>query len=259
MSDLADVTTDTPVADAPVDAPVADAPAADPFDSGQATFDRPYVEKLRNEAAANRVKAKEYEDKASRYSKFDGIDQTDLDVFGELANRYKTGDLEGAAEFARNIASQLSPAQRGDVAEATGAAPTDAPLTRAEFDKLMAEREQTQSVEAAQADLVREATELGYGPGTLGHLDVMRIASEGFKATGQIDLAAAAAKVKEMQDALLDSYIESKKADAARSPKSAPSGGAASGAKEAPKTLKDADAASRERVRAAFAKDGMLR
>ncbi len=234
----------TPPTPAPVE-------QADPFDGGQQTFDRAYVEKLRNEAASNRVKAREAEEKVTRYSRFDGIDDNDLTVFGELADRYKKGDLEGAAEWARDIAGQLSPAERGAVAEATGAASTDTPLTRAEFDRLMAEREQEITISQSQADLDREAAALGYGPDSIYYLPLMKAASDGFAKTGTVDLKAAATQIEAERQRVVEAYLADKANDASRSPAAAPAGGGATSPQGEPKSL--AEAHARAKVRTAEA------
>jgi len=115
------------------------------------------VHKTRAEAAAERVKAKEATEKAARYSRFDGLDPADFDVLGGFVDSYKaglaTGDTTAAFEYASQMAQSLTPAQRGEAAAAAGAAGTDAPMTRAEFNTAMAEREQA----LAQADIDRIA------------------------------------------------------------------------------------------------------
>ena len=56
-----------PAAPPAPEAPAAD-PMVDPFDLGQSDFKRPYVEALRNEAAARRVALREAEAQLSRYN-----------------------------------------------------------------------------------------------------------------------------------------------------------------------------------------------
>ena len=81
----------TPVAVAPVTPEPTPAPAADPFDAPTTTtFDRPYVERLRNEAAEARTRAKAYED-------LEKLPQEKRDAWLTLARTMETNPAQAYA------------------------------------------------------------------------------------------------------------------------------------------------------------------
>src|SRR5688572_11490693 len=100
---------------------------ADPFDSGSDTFDRAYVEKLRQESANYRTKAKPYEETFGTYS------DEDREIWFEAARRFAADPRDGG-EYLKQIADAVL-AEYQEQADADNEPITDdndRPLTRAE-------------------------------------------------------------------------------------------------------------------------------
>lgn len=240
MSDVA------PVADAP-GAPAPEAPAAPPevnYDSDGPpegfTPERMWKEikdRRKGEQTA-RADHKPYKDV------FDGLDETDRSAIFEFVKAYKA-DPAQAGSIASQWAQALTPAERGDIAEATGAAATDAPLTLAQFNQLMEQREATRKQEEgtsrAVEDMQREAKALGY------EIDSSRydLLLSCMLRTGTTDVKVADEHVKAMFQADRDAYVESKAREAENGKTVTNAGGPAAGKREI-KSLADADAAARE-------------
>lgn len=138
-------------------------------DPAQEVFDRKYVEKLRKESAGYRDRAKKYNDV------FDGYEPEAVDEWMNLATTLKSDPKAAAARFAEladAIRAEYGDAA-GDDAEATlGISDKDPelsdnqPLTRAEFDRLMSERERTADLDRRVRKIESDAVSLGYEKGS---------------------------------------------------------------------------------------------
>lgn len=247
--------TEAPAAAAPVtEAPAAEAPAAeapagdvDPFDvEGTDTFDRSYVEKLRNEAAERRTALKPYEEVFGQYD--DGSRDLLLGLARDLGGDEAT--QQAAALRMVDVAKELL----GDkFPGAEGAAPEvdpNAPLTRADLEKIEADR-QTAAREKADIDgVLAEIKELGYADGSIDRAMLLHAAQHETKG----DLQAAHAKVEAHRQSIIDGYVESVRAGAEKFPSLTTSTGGAAPADvtgKAPSTFKEARKALQLRLAAA--------
>lgn len=210
-------------APAPAEAPAASAPALAPEAPGAPppgspppappsgapdgdgegdTFDRAYVEKLRDEAARYRVTAKEREEALGRFtSAFDGADDQIVDAFLEMASTLGKDPKAGARELvslARNLTGEEFESLLTD---------DDRPLTAAEVEarttKLLEEREARQREKAALDAVLSEARELGYEDGTFDNAALFWFAHQ--QTDG--DLKKADAALKEYRQSIIDSHI----------------------------------------------------
>lgn len=150
------------------EAPAAEAPAeVDAFDDeGVTSFDRDYVSKLRGEAADHRTKLREEQERWAEWNKtLDGLDADQQGLARELVSSILEGNLTRAVEIIGpdELAKVLNvtPEQVADAVEAEGA---DAPLTRADLDRELAEREAKQQTEREIKAVFDEAKKLGYNP-----------------------------------------------------------------------------------------------
>lgn len=220
MTDLAPAP-EAPAAEAPAPAPAlapeapgapppADPPAAPPSgapdgdgDGEGDTFDRAYVEKLRDEAAKYRVTAKEREEALNRYSSaFEGADDQIVDAFLDMASLLGKDPKAGARELvslARNLTGEEFESLLSD---------DDRPLTAAEVEarttKLLEEREARQREKAALDAVLAEARELGYEDGTFDNAALFWFAHQ--QTDG--DLKKADAALKQYRQSIIDSHIE---------------------------------------------------
>src|SRR5213078_902491 len=103
----------TPAEPAGATAPEPAATADDPWDTGAAQFDRPYVTKIRNEAANLRERFAPFRDT------FEDMDQEDQQAWLYLAQEYKRDPQAAAAHF-ETVAKQL----RGETDPAEEVPPT---------------------------------------------------------------------------------------------------------------------------------------
>lgn len=198
---------EAPAEVAPTTAAPETATEVDPFDSPDTdTFDRSYVEKLRNEAAKNRTEAKQYKDA------FEGYDEQSQGVLLNVVNLLKTDQTAGVKAL-QEIVQFLSPEDAAAVTEAVEEATGEiaAPeLTVAEqVEAALAERDRTSSEQAKVDAIISKATELGYPADDPQHITLLWIANN---QTGG-DLDKAAAKIAESDQAKIDAYIAKKAAD----------------------------------------------
>lgn len=162
---------DAPESEAPVSEPVTEAEVeheVPTLPEGQDTFDRAYVEKLRKEAANYRERAKKYNEV------FEGYEAEAVEEWLSLASTLKADPKAAAqrfAELADAIREQYGDAAADAVEEAVAAdadanPAADKPLTRAELEAFMAEREKEAEISRRVAKIEADATELGYKRGT---------------------------------------------------------------------------------------------
>ena len=241
-------------ATAPAAAPAADgastppsaAPAAGSADSSagsEETFDRSYVEKLRDEAARYRTKAKEYEDN------FDGWDPEDKALFLSLSKDLLSSDKTAAAEAAKKLRSVSD-----RVAQELGAIEEELerPLTKSEMESYLAEKDKERAGQEAINRILTESESLGYEKGTKAFADLIWTAQNVPEAQGQIAKAheIISAQVATFEQAAIDKYLAGKQGQADAFPKT-PSDGAAPGTtSEAPKSWKEAKAAVQAKLAA---------
>ncbi len=186
---------------------------ADPFDDPSTdSFPRPYVERLRSEAAARRTEA------AAFKSAFEGYTPEDQAVLLDLAKTLRT-DPASAAAWMQEQAQALLDADP-DPAGGQDPADPDAPLTRAQLDAYLAERDQKAAAERAQADqlakIAGEAKTLGFDPeAKVGQAarDYVALLHAANTETGG-DLAKAAEVVRSERQKIVDDFLAAKAAGA---------------------------------------------
>jgi hypothetical protein len=213
-------------------------PEADPFESGADSFPREYVQKLRQEAAGYRTRARELEE---AYSAFAPYSAEDRQVWTSLA-KTMVDDPKQAAKWMREIAEAVAidyPDEPAPAAEPDGEGSEPQFLTKADYDKLRAD-------ERKQTDVVRieaEAKALGYDLDGRDYVNLLLIAQHETKG----DITAAHEALKGDRQKIIDEYLSSKQADAQNAPvaPAGPVGTPASGERPI-KDFKDARAALEE-------------
>ena len=191
----ADVVDASSSADAGVGGGTPETPTA-PAGTDQDTFDRAYVEKLRQESAGYRTRAKAYDEA------FDGFDDESRDVFLGLAK-----DLVNSPESAARRMIEVSKQLLGDDFDTALTGPPP-PLTREDAERLWAEKEAARGQEEAIRAVQNEARELGYKDDTPDMSELFWFASN---QTGG-DLKAAHELVEARKQATIDAYLEKKRA-----------------------------------------------
>lgn len=230
--DLTDTTTDAPAADAPAD--------TDPFDSGSDTFDRSYVEKLRQESANYRTRAKEYEPYAELLGQYTDEDRA---VWQEAMRKVAEDPRQGG-EYLRQIADALL-AEQLEEREAEG---EDRPLTIAEFNRMQAEAAAKAEEQANIERIEKQAAELGYDVSSHHYTTLLTVASR--LPSGSIEEAHAVLEAE--KQALRDKIIAELQAEAEDSPAAPnPGSGAAPTTERQLRTWQDAEMASKARLEAA--------
>lgn len=204
-------------ADAGAGAPPADPPAAPPADSGGDTdpfddpahdkFDRPYVEKLRREAAERRTALKQYEDTFSPYS------DPERDVWKQLIAATAQDPSKGA-EMMLDLHHRLL--GTGDYAE-EGPDPSatpgdgkskldedlDRPLTKREMEAYLEDRARKSTEDQAVKAVTDEAVALGYTPKTHQYVALLRRALDDHSG----DIKAAHAAFEADKQKVIDTFI----------------------------------------------------
>lgn len=252
----ADTAADTPPADVSADADTDPAPAdvdadfdATPDDALPDMLPRAAVVKARKDAQRYRERAKTYEEA------FDGIDEADRGFFLDLAAAYKqavtSGDTARALELADHFRSTLTPAEQAAVTAAAAADPPtpgdDRPLTRAELDAYLAEKEAAKAAADAEAkalqDIHDEAKTLGYEPDTVEYRLLLTVATT--EPAAERNLAKAHDILKAREQAAIDAYVARQQAEANGTVTPTPRTGGAVDTPGPPKTLEEAKAAMR--------------
>ena len=186
----------TPAADAKVEAAVAETgQTEDKWDPET----RKYIESLRGESA-------KYRQRGQRYNEvFDGYEDDAVNEWLDLANTLKE-DPRAAAERFQSIATAILESQTDPEPEVTLDPETaDAPLTRAEFDKLMAEREKAADLKRREVQIEVDAKTLGYQPGSDDYDELLYVASR--LKDGNIQKAHERMTAK--KQAVIDAYVAS--------------------------------------------------
>jgi len=266
-TDASPVTSDTPstgdgAGATPAVAPTTAAPATTEAETsvldmelpgGMQQFDRSYVEKLRNEAAANRQKARDAEARAveqatklERFNAFDGYTDDDMQVWEQMASDWKTGNYNSAAETMQKIAQGVlgdpnaTNAERAEAAEVLADPEAAArsltedqvrEIARSEQAEMEAAAKREQAVQNIYAQ-IKDAGFEDQGPDANSILWYATQQTEG-------DIEAAIAKHKAYQQGIIDRYVESMASGG--SPVRMPSGGAGgTQTAESPKNLQEA-------------------
>lgn len=197
-------------------------------------FDRAYVQKLRQEAAGYRTKARQYDT-------LESYDEADRKVWLQMAELYKS-DPVAAAEYMEAIAKGV----RGAAAPVTPEPQPgdDAPLTRADIQALLAERDNAAAVAAQKAQIEHEATELGYKVGSRQYKYLIQTAMDDTSG----DLKAAHEAIEAEYQARIDQFVGQKAREVDGSPvaPAAAAGAPPSGETAAPKDFRSASRQLRE-------------
>jgi hypothetical protein len=191
-------------------------------------FDKSYVAKLRKEAASYRTKAKQYDS-------LESYDEADRKVWLQMAELYKT-DPVAAAEYMEAIAKGVKGAAAPAAQEPDPAG--DVPLTRAQLNQLLAERDNAAAVQAQKVQIDAEATQLGYKVGSRQYKYLLQVAMDD---TGG-DLKAAHEAIAEEHQALIDQFVGAKARETDGSPvaPSSSAGAPVSGETASPKDFRSA-------------------
>lgn len=177
------------------------------------TFDRPYVEQLRQENARRRVEAKAFEDAFTGYNPDER--QAFLDIAAGLADPTRQ---EASAKRLQQIANELLESEGAPRRPTGDVDPDQQPLTRAEFEKLSAERAEQQGIQDGIRQIVAEAKQLGYVENSPDYNELLFHASSPDVAG---DLTKAHAKVQARKQEIIDSYAKDVAANGERWPAAA--------------------------------------
>lgn len=192
----------------------AEPPAADPFDDpANERFDRTYVERLRREAADARVSGKPFKDA------FDGYQQEEVEALLDLVTTIRQDPRTAAARMAelvdvinQQFQEEAPPGEEPEV------------VTRAEVERMLAEREQEKSISSAVQSIEQQASELGYKKGSRDYVTLLWTAQN----ETNYDLKAAHETIKADRQRVIDEYVSGKEKDADGSATRPPGGGAGS-------------------------------
>ena len=201
------------------------------------TFDRAYVENLRQEAAGYRTRAKEYDEVFGSY------DPDSRAALLDIAKQLSDPTTQpAAAKRLQAIADKIMEAQgQGKVTRPDGEEDPDSkPLTRKEFEELQKERDQAAQEKQAIESLENEARKLGYEPGSDEYFFLLGKAQEPDVAG---DLAKAHEKVEQFfadKAAARARQVEEKAGKWPGAPGTAGNSGGAGNEVEPPKNWKEA-------------------
>lgn len=263
MSDLAPDsgapggTNTSSVSGAPAGAAPSSQPAGDPFAelaSGQAVFDRGYVESLRREGQRYRSEGQQAADALRQYQQvFGGYDDDDRQVWLDLATTWAT-DPNRAAQVMQNIAQAVLNPEGG--AAGAGVDPTSQPpgaddlgdLTPDQVQQMIAEalgqRDQQEAERRAVEEVYAEVRAGGYDPSTREGLMVLQIAHS---ETGG-DIQQALDAIKAWKQSIVDDYVTGRQNGSHLTP--TPANGAVATSQEPIHDLKQARQAADAFIRA---------
>ena len=215
-----------------------DGGSGDPFDDPEAQqFPREYVEKLRKEAADRRAGSKPFQEA------FEGYEQEEVDVLLGLV-RTLSSDPKTAAQQMAMIVESINEAYKDEEDAGGGKAPE--PVTAADVEKMLTEREQKSKVDAVTAEIEKTAKELGYEKDSEDYIQLLWLANN----KTNYDLKAAHGLIEGKRQAVIDKYLADKQAEADGSLKRGPAGGPA-GESNPVKDFSDARARLEARLKAA--------
>lgn len=241
--------TATPEAAQPAPAPAAqDTTEPEGDDDSRFGEHAAYIKQLRQESAKYRTERNEL---VEQYGKrFEGLAPEDANLFLEVVEAYKT-DPAAAARWMEENAQALRARLGPDAAAAVQQqADADKPLTRAEVERIMAEREQAAQQQAAVAAVNKQVTDLGIDPASYAGKALMLRAIEDHKG----DIAAAHAAMQAERDALAKEAVAAFLADKERTADTTagvvPQAGASGQAERKAKSAKEAGEMFREYLEA---------
>lgn len=214
------------------------------------------AKRLREELKADRERWRPYEDT------FGKLHETDREVMRDTLALLATDPAAAADRFAKfadaiRAKTGVGPAQDAGASGEPGPAETadgDRPLTRAEVERLFAEREEAALVEQQRSVILAEVRELGYDPDA----DVNTDAWIDFKmlvdvaATLDGDFAKAHERIQSRFQKEIDSFVEARRADAGRPVMTGAQGSGPALPQREINTTADAEAAMNVRLDAQF-------
>ena len=145
----------------------AEAPEVDAFDDeGVTTFDRDYVKRLRDKEARYRTELREAQERWGDWDKtLDGLDDEQRGLARDLVSAILEGDVARAADIiGPDELAKVLGVTPAAVAEQVAEQTEDAPLTRADLQRELEEREAKQQTEREIKAVYDEAKKLGYNP-----------------------------------------------------------------------------------------------
>lgn len=219
-------TPETPAPETPVETP-----------AETETFDRTYVEKLRQEAAEHRTKYAPYRDA------FEGYDDESREALLDIARQIVESPRDAAKRMVE-VAKGLTGEEFEKLLEDQG----PQYLTAEDLDKQLSARQQKEQEEQAVKAVQSEAKTLGYEEGTAGYADLMFRAFNEHE--GDLD-AAHKAREAEKQE-IISEYLKSKAAGNDNFPPVTADGSGAAGDGGPPKDFAGARAALTERLKASL-------
>ena len=158
----------TPAADKAVeDAVAATGQTEDKWDEKT----RAYIEDLRNESAKYRKRGQRYNDV------FDGYEEDAIEEWLSLANTLKSDPRAAALRFQELAEAINAAAQQEEPQVPADEAPAQETFTRADFERLMAEREQKADLDRRVAQIELDARQLGYTVGSEAYNELLWVAS----------------------------------------------------------------------------------
>jgi hypothetical protein len=200
------------------------------------SIDPAYVEQLRREAAERRAKLKTYEDVFGLY------DDEDRQVWFELAKTVAQDPKEGG-----KMMYELGRRLLGEEPEPETPQTETSPDPVQIVDKIVSERLSAWEEEQQIREIQQEARALGYDPDSREYLNLLWVA---YKETNG-DLKAAHQKIEADKERLVQEFLEAQKAQNEQFPPQ-PASGTVAGSEREIKTLEDAKASMKERLRALF-------
>ncbi len=209
------------------------------------TFDRAYVEQLRDEAARYRTRGRDYE------QVFEGYDEETRAGWLELISMAKAA--EDNPEIQQQLAQMLGfELQPSDVQAMEETIQEDRPLTREEMMQiardearsLYAEEQSARDEQNAIRDIQNNAKALGYDQESPDYVLLLKFAND----MDVPDLEAADAKVKEYHHAKYEEFIQRKTSEASQSPVAPSGNGVSPSIVQTPKTWEAARDALHERL-----------
>lgn len=254
---------------APVTPPAAEPPAPSVPDPALVTDDIPYRDavRLREEMARARDTYKPIEealadigdeDRSTLLAALPNLHPDDRSALIDSMRMLASDDpeqVEEAAAFFVRVAEHLRSGDEPDTSavdrdpDLLAGDPMDQPMTRREHEAWAAEQRQEAEVARQTEGILSEARELGYDPEATDPAAIGEFAAlcEIARRTDG-DLTKAHGVLQQRRQAVIDEYVASKQADAARTP--SPTGGASSTEERTLDTLDDAEAAMRARMEA---------
>jgi hypothetical protein len=200
----------------PEPAPAPEVPAVEVDDPDRDTFDRPYVEKLRQEAAQYRTRAREYEEA------FEGYDPETKAAwlqFAQLQYRAAQGDQDALAQLEEFYGDdeEEAPEEESDFPQFKSKAEFDEynrQIAREEYERLTSVREQHQAQVAAVKQVRATAEGMGYKFGTPEYRAVLGFANEPDIISSDAPLEAAHQRMEAWKQQIIQEYLAGKSGQA---------------------------------------------